>query len=339
MLHYFQQSQLAAGELGVRHLFLLYCRTLETVSDLLQEDRGLIEVHKACIAMQAIWRPTPCHDLGVDGQIEFLEMADNVISTGKIIAIQVKSGPSYFKNQTKTHVKYYPSKKHRRYWQALNLPIVLVLHNPDTNQTIYTEVKSQLDSSETVVVPFKNKFNQSARGDILSLCAHIDDPQQILRKLKSVTLITGPGKLISGIEFLLSCVNPTHEYFELKMARISTMLELSAEESGICIGSDTYDFIHRCSLICLGARISESFAETYDHQWYDLYQVPDFIVPLTPFGTRVADNLLENANELVSTTSFFHHQQSDAREVALFIERVCQRESDHMDNWHRRGFL
>jgi hypothetical protein len=322
----------------VRHPFLLYRRSLETVSDLLQEDRGLIEVHKACIAMQAIWRPTPCHDLGVDGQIEFLEIADNVISTGKIIAIQVKSGPSYFKNQTKTHVKYYPSKKHRRYWQALNLPIVLVLHNPDTNQTIYTEVKAQLDSDETVLVPLKNKFDQSSRTNILSLCDHIDDPLKILRKLKLATLITELGKQISGIEFLLACLNPAHEYFELRMARISTMLELSTEEGGICIGSDTYDFIHRCSLICLGARISESFAETYDHQWYDLHQVPDFIVPLTPFGTRVAGCLIENANELVSTASFLRHQQSDAREVALFIERVCQRESEKMDDWHK-GFL
>lgn len=318
---------------------MLYCHPLETMSDLLQEDRGLIEVHKACIAMQAIWRPTPCHDLGVDGQIEFLEIADNVISTGKIIAIQVKSGPSYFSNQTNSHVKYYPSNKHRRYWQALNLPIVLVLHNPNTNQTIYTEVKAQLDLDKPILVPLKNKFDQSARPDILFLCDHIDDPQKILQKLKSVTLNTEPEKQISGIEFLLACLNPAHEYFELRMARISTMLELSTEEGGIYIGIDAHDFIHRCSLICLGGRISESFAETYEHQWYDLYQVPDFVVPLTPFGTRVADYLIENANELVSTTSFLRHQQSDAREVALFIERVCQRESEKMDDWHKGYFV
>ncbi|MEO1353743.1 MAG: DUF4365 domain-containing protein [Cyanobacteria bacterium J06635_15] len=305
------------------------------MSDLLQEDRGLIEVHKACIEMQAIWRPTPCHDLGVDGQIEFLEIADNVISTGKIIAIQVKSGPSYFKEQTKTHVKYYPSKKHRRYWQALNLPIILVLHNPDTNQTIYAEVKAQLDSGTSVLVPLKHQFNQSARTDTLSLCAHIDDPQQILRKLKSVTLITEPGKQISGIEFLLACLNPAHEYFELRMARILTMLELSTEEGGIYIGNDIYDFVHRCSLICLGAKISESFAETYDHQWYDLHQVPDFVVPLTPFGTRAADCLIENSNELVSATSFLRHKQSDARNTALYIERICQKESEKMDDWNK----
>lgn len=305
------------------------------MSDLLQEDRGLIEVHKACIEMQAIWRPTPCHDLGVDGQIEFLEIADNVISTGKIIAVQVKSGPSYFKEKTKTHVKYYPSKKHRRYWQALNLPIILVLHNPDTNQTIYTELKAQLDSETPVFVPLKNQIDQSARTDILAFCAYIDDPQQILRKLQSVTLITELGKQISGIEFLLACLNPAHEYFELRMARISTMLELSTEEGGIYIGNDTYDFVHRCSLICLGAKISESFAETYDYQWYDLHQVPDFLVPLTPFGTRVADCLIENANELVSATSFSRHKQSDARNIALFIERICQRESERMDNWNK----
>ncbi len=60
--------------------------------DPLQEDRGLIQAHAACVAMHAIWRPTPCHDLGVDGQIEFLEEGDSVISTGKIVAAQIKSG-------------------------------------------------------------------------------------------------------------------------------------------------------------------------------------------------------------------------------------------------------
>lgn len=290
-------------------------------------------MYKACIEMQAIWRATPCHDLGVDGQIEFLEKTENVISTGKLVAIQVKSGASYFREMTKTCVKYYPSKKHRRYWKSLNLPIILVLHNPDTSQTIYTEVKSQLDAEAPILVPLENQFDQSARTDILSLCAHIDDPQRVLQKLKSVTLVTDLRRQISGIEFLLACLNPVHEYFELRMARISTMLELSTEKRGICTGSDTYDFIHRCSLICLGAKISESFAEIYDHQWYDLHIVPDFVVPLTPFGTRVADYLLENANELVSTTTFSLYNQRDAREIALFIERACQRESEKMDNW------
>ncbi len=127
--------------------------------DPLQEDRGLIQVHSACVGMRAIWRPTPCHDLGVDGQIEFLEQGDGVISTGKIVAVQVKSGPSYFKDRTEDGIIYYPSPKHRRYWRSLNLPLLLVLHNPEADETFYTEVKPQLGAGGPVLVPRSNRFD------------------------------------------------------------------------------------------------------------------------------------------------------------------------------------
>jgi hypothetical protein len=305
------------------------------ISNPLQEDLGLIEIHKVCIEMQAIWRPTPCHDLGVDGQIEFLEQTDNVISTGKIVAVQVKSGPSYFKTKTETHVKYYPSEKHRRYWQSLNLPIIIVLHCPNTGQTIYANLKSQLDFKSPILVPLDQCIHKSVRADLLTLCDYIDDPAEVLFKLKNVTYMSGWGKTVSGIEFLLSCLNLRHEYFELRMVRILEMLELSLDgDGGLCTGSLTYDFIHRCSSICMSAKISESFSEIYDYYWYELEQVPEFTVLLTPFGSKVADYLIEHANQLVRYETFSQYGFDNAREIAIWLEKSCQRASEQMDAWN-----
>jgi hypothetical protein len=302
------------------------------MSKLLREDHGLIQVHKTCIDMCAIWRPTPCHDIGVDGQIEFLEEGDHATSTGKIIAIQVKSGPSYFKSQTENHIKFYALTKHLRYWRSLNLPTLLVLHNPDTQFTVYTEVKSQLDSDRLILVPKANRFDESTRLTLLEICGRDDDPRRLLSKLKSVALAIDHEKSISGIEFLLSCLAPSHEYFELMMARLKTMLELGFEDDFIGIGRDTYDFIHRCSMLCMSAGITEPFDDEFDNQWYEMKLVPAITVLLTPFGKLVADYLVKHASEFISTRTFAHQQFGNERDIAINIEQSCQRIGDYIDN-------
>lgn len=299
--------------------------------DSLQEDRGLVRVHAACVDMHAVWRPTPCHDLGVDGQIEFLEQTDSVTSTGQIIAVQVKSGPSYFKHEDAHQYKYYPSAKHVRYWHALNVPLLLVLHNPTDDLTVYSEVKPQLETDGPILVPKANVLSRASRNDILEICGRVDNPKRILKQLKNVSLTVEADKSITGIEFLISCLSPNHEYFELRMARLQAIIELAIENGIIGIGNDTCDFIHRCSMMCMAANITETFAETYDHQWYDMKLVPDVTVALTPFGTVVADCLRDNAVDYVSSNAFAHNAFGDATHIYLRLQSASQSISDHID--------
>ncbi len=298
----------------------------------LQEDRGLIRIHEACVAMKAIWRPTPCHDVGVDGQIEFLDETDPVTSTGKLIAVQVKSGPSYFKHENVNGYKYYPSRKHVRYWRALNLPVLLVLHNPDTNLTVYSEIKPQLKTEGPIFVSNSQVLCGASRNDILDICSRVDDPKRFLGQLKKACLQVEPGKAISGIEFLVSCLSPDNTYFELRMARLKQVIELAVESSTIGVGSDTYDFILRCSMICMAADITDSFEESFDLQWYDLKLVPDITVPLTPFGAIVADYLYDNAGDYMATDAFAHNSFGDPIQVYETLKRECQSISDYIDS-------
>jgi len=150
------------------------------MSNPLQEDRGLIRVHAACVEMHAVWRVTPCHDIGIDGQIEFLEHATDVASTGKIVAVQIKSGPSFFKHADGDDFKYYPSAKHIRYWRALKFPVLLILHNPDTDLTIYADVKTQLESDGPIRASKHQTLTGASRDDILAICDRMDDPNRML---------------------------------------------------------------------------------------------------------------------------------------------------------------
>ena len=145
--------------------------------DPLQEDHGLIRVHAAATDMRAFWRPTPNHDVGIDGQIEFLDLSTNA-STGKIVAVQVKSGPSFFQHVDGDDFRYYPSAKHVQYWRAITIPVILVLHDPDSDLTIYADVKNELESDGPIRVSKDQILDGASRDAILAICHRKTDSKQ-----------------------------------------------------------------------------------------------------------------------------------------------------------------
>ena len=306
-----------------------------------QEHRGLAKVHSVCAEMEAVWRPTPCADLGIDGQIEFLELGAT-ISTGHIIAVQVKSGSSYFRSEDNLHVKYYPSEKHRRYWKRLNLPVILVLHDPDRDLTIYSRVKPQLRKEGPIVLRKDSYFRPSARLDLLALAredAGLTQAAQVLEGFKAATLNLTEGRKISGIEFLLACTNLEQGYFELRMCRIIALLEFAAggRARHIFITRDTYEFIQRCALRCIAAALTEPFEQDFADVWYGLEMVPDIAVPLTPIGLEVVGHLWSNLEEYLSIDTFSDLACLDIRALAKTISDAAQAESDQQDAYDRLG--
>ena len=58
-------------------------------------------------------------DVGIDGQIEYVDK--DGYATGRIIAVQIKSGKSFLKERGASWV-FYPEKKHKFYWERFPLP-------------------------------------------------------------------------------------------------------------------------------------------------------------------------------------------------------------------------
>lgn len=308
-------------------------------SNLTQEQKGLAKVHSVCAQMDAVWRPTPGTDIGVDGQIEFLEIG-TAVSTGHIVAAQIKSGKSYFKSRDRINIKYYPSKKHRRYWERLNLPVILILHDPDNDLTIYVRVKPQIKNEGPLLVPKDQVFSPQARPELLIAAKNdveLMPPAKILDGLKGVTLNLSEGHDITGIEFLLACTNPRSEYFELRMCRITTLIGLASPERYISINSDTYEFILRCTLKCWASKLTESFEREFEEFWYGLKMVPDIAVPLTAIGLDVLGHLWSRLDTYLSIETFSHLGCSDSRALATIISDNAQAESSKLDASDRLG--
>ena len=299
----------------------------------LQEDKGLIEIHRICTNMSAIWRPTPCHDLGIDGQIEFIEPGTS-ISTGHIVAVQSKSGPSYFQNQDSGFVKYYPSKKHLRYWQRLKVPVILVLHNPEESLTLYTKVKPQLGDKGPIMVNKKQIFEPSCRDILMGMADDVYkelSPKKVLDKFKKITLTRESNKILTGIDFLLACTNRPCKYFEIRMCRISAIFDLICENTGYSITQEDYDYILRNVITIYSEKMAGGFFEEFEDMWYGLQIVPDISSPLTGFGQDVIDYLWSHLDDYLSHEIYLHLECYSSTDLAERISKCAQILSDKLD--------
>lgn len=105
------------------------------------EQLGLIFIQRFAHQIGAIWRPTPNHDYGIDGE---LELTDSGVVTGTIIKVQVKSGASYLRNKSQAGFSFYLDPSDAGYWPGVNFPIILVVYNPVDDTGYWMDMKRYL---------------------------------------------------------------------------------------------------------------------------------------------------------------------------------------------------
>jgi hypothetical protein len=87
------------------------------------------------------FREQTVSDHGVDAQIEELDQEGK--PTGKLIALQIKTGASYFRKQGDDYV-FYGKQRHLDYWSNHSLPCYIILHNPENGMTLWQKVERRL---------------------------------------------------------------------------------------------------------------------------------------------------------------------------------------------------
>jgi hypothetical protein len=94
---------------------------------------GRIGVAQTQLAVRAklrwLYREQGVEDYGIDAQVELVE---NETATGKLLALQIKSGLTCFRRPTEGGWWFYPKAKHVQYWKNHSLPVVIVLYHPGT---------------------------------------------------------------------------------------------------------------------------------------------------------------------------------------------------------------
>lgn len=111
-----------------------------------------------------IFREQATSDYGIDAQAE--ERGSDGGGTGKLIALQIKSGTSWFVKRGNDYV-YYGVDRHKDYWLNHSLPVFIIIHDPNTSLTLWQKVERHLieEQSEgrwSITIPAENVLEKDA---------------------------------------------------------------------------------------------------------------------------------------------------------------------------------
>lgn len=131
---------------------------------------GIQAVSLILTRMRWAVREQSTSDFGIDLQAEKLD--DLGQGTGRLIALQVKTGKSWFRRRASDYV-YYGEERHRTYWTNNALPVFIVIHDPDDDVTLWQRVERHLiDDGENgrwaIAIPKGNVLDERHEQFILA---------------------------------------------------------------------------------------------------------------------------------------------------------------------------
>lgn len=126
---------------------------------------GINAVEKCFLQMGWIFREQPIADYGVDAHVE---IKTGGLATGQLIALQIKSGSSYFRKGGKDFIRFSGEKRHLDYWEHHSLPVFLILHDPKQEIALWQRIERRLiksgkDGGWSIRVPRENILNSEAK--------------------------------------------------------------------------------------------------------------------------------------------------------------------------------
>jgi hypothetical protein len=116
-----------------------------------------------------LFRRTPQeYDFGIDGYIDLITNEGFV--TGKSIAVQIKSGKSYFSNVDEEGFVYSGEMKHVNYYSNHDAPIVLILVNVESNEIYFNEFDKKnifpMGKNWGIHIPISNLLTSESKSDL-----------------------------------------------------------------------------------------------------------------------------------------------------------------------------
>jgi len=118
-----------------------------------------------------IFREQPIVDMGIDAHIELVNCDGD--PTGQLIALQIKTGESYFHEKEDSYT-FYLNETHYNYWSNHSLPVILIAHLPKKDITLwqYVEKKTvaQTPKGWKIKIPKQNTLaNSTAKLKIVEI--------------------------------------------------------------------------------------------------------------------------------------------------------------------------
>lgn len=267
------------------------------------ERAGIISVAAEVNRLGLIWREQPSVDVGIDGQIELVDERGQ--ATGRIVAVQVKSGESYLKG-TKEHWVFHPEAKHRFYWETFPVPVLLMLHSPAAGKTYWVDARQALrstrrDAPQPIFVPRTNELQSASAEDLFytagGVTAALLDPSELLILLCH-TRSTSPSFPISYFELFANGLTDIANSIYYGMDLVMEILDANAGDEGwITIGEPEHDFLFGFLRLLFEQNLADVDISHCLVDWHEHKNHPTTIAPLTSRGRHLVALIHEKQAE------------------------------------------
>lgn len=165
-------------------------------------QQGVNHIEQIVQKMGYIWRPTPIFDVGIDGEIEIRDPITGEM-TNTIIKVQAKATTQQFQVETNNSFEYRCEQKDLKYWLQGNVPIILVVCRPDTDEAYWVSIRDYFRDPairKTCKVLFdkrRNRFDVSCAATLKELALPKDSGIYFAPLQKTETLYTNLLKVTS----------------------------------------------------------------------------------------------------------------------------------------------
>jgi tetratricopeptide (TPR) repeat protein len=89
-----------------------------------------------------LFREQPIEDYGIDAHVEPIDGPEQ--PARQLLALQIKTGASFFGEETEDGWWFRDSRRHWHYWLSHVLPVVIILYNPDTGKLYWQHADPSL---------------------------------------------------------------------------------------------------------------------------------------------------------------------------------------------------
>lgn len=261
-----------------------------------------------------IFREQTISDVGIDA---IVEQVDNGYPTGKLIAVQIKSGKGNFHLSDKK-ITHYISNIHYNYWLSLNIPIILIAYFPESDKIYWDEIsESTLKRTKKkwkIEIPKTKRFNENSEKKLIQLLSAKPQenilfelykgspkPETIFDIAERVECISESTKSIYKIIEIISEMRENTNEYNLKLKEFAEKGHSDKDQE---VKSSFKGFGR--SLNIISKRLEneiELFSETFSEGFYAYEQIVTLNFTLTENVKDLlnAKSSIENIPESVST--------------------------------------
>lgn len=271
--------------------------TLPQIGDRYFKERaGVSAVAGIINDLQCIWRETSNADVGIDGQIEHVDEAGRC--TGRILAAQIKSGPSFFQKSTATHIRFWPEEKHRNYWRDFPVPVMIILFDIQSKCAYWADARRQLRSpgrtdSSAIEIPWEQRLDVAHREQLFETAGPIDGellPLEGLIKALALNALDDPGFNVSFLDLFAIGVTDIGRKLFFSMGTACEIASVRARLSGrvgFSVDSAAQDFCGKYIRFLVSQNIIRYDFTDFLIDWEDRQLQPTILCPLTTRGSSL----------------------------------------------------